>query len=105
MNKNKNKSQILWDICSWAYKNAVGHSISHSKMFEDVLKSFNFSLGSILINTTLVLSKNPNPLTLKEQNGVFLHNNVKSFTNFASSFVASGPAKEMCGIGFFDNSK
>lgn len=37
----ENKSELLWDLCSWAYKNAVGHSISHKKMFKDVIKSLN----------------------------------------------------------------
>ena len=43
-----NKSQLLWNVCSWAYRNAVGHSISHKKMFDDVFQSLNISKEDII---------------------------------------------------------
>jgi ubiquinone/menaquinone biosynthesis C-methylase UbiE len=48
--RKENKSQLLWNMCSWAYKNAVGHSISHNKMFEDVLKSLNSNKPLLILD-------------------------------------------------------
>lgn len=48
--EKENKSQILWDFCSWAYRNAVGHSISHKKMFDDVFQSLSIKKDVIILD-------------------------------------------------------
>jgi len=45
-----NKSQMLWDFCSYAYRHAIGYSIPHQKMFNDVVTSLNLRNSSRILD-------------------------------------------------------